>query len=433
MSRAAAVCATQAKSNSNLYVVTLPDGRMVISSQPLLHTGETGPVITSLHKDGRVSMLTTKPAKELDLAAILLLAKFIALKVIGADFPWINIFQFLFGPKFQTHVSNNPAQQLARFSACIARPSLLLATDNVVHATLCGDEDLARRMIEANPNYILQHGDATDFSGRIYNSLTPFQAALVTGDNKMAEMIKPYFDRLPNGQAEMQKQVTEIFPQGIESHFVAQRLVSETEFNPMLKEVFAAIQNAAPEDLQSALNNECNNSRLYLVLNKFRAAFTDLSQREKIFNPNHLLKAFEVYASKFDWDTPDWHKLDLFWCQVIGFVQRFLPATYAQAFANDLYNIAENNHACPRSFNFELTSGFSFYPVGGSFGGLGFNWAAAPRMVWFSRAGIGLGWQAFGRAHVPGRNSFSKLISNKNSKLSELITRQGQVSCCLIA
>lgn len=422
-----------AQDKPSLYVVTLPDGRVVISSKPLLHNDE----------GVAVNALTIKPIKEFDPASILLFAKFLVLcepdndritfkpsnKQITAYPPWINIFQFLFGREignFYSHDSS--ASQLARFSACVARPSLLLATDEVVHAALCGDEDLAHRMIKANPNYLLQRGNATDFSGRTYTNLTPFQAALITGDDKMAEMTKPYFDRLPNGQAEMQKQVTEIFPQGIEANEKIQKEESETKFAPMLEAVITAIKDAQPADLQAALNNECNNSRLYLVLNKFRSAFTDLSHSEKIFNPHYLLGAFEAYATKFDWNNPNWNKLDLFWRQVIGFVQRFLPANYAQVFAHCLYDIVKNKHLCPRSFNFRDDSDFSFYPLGGAATSmLGFNNAAPDNAGWSVDEGT---WLSKG---VKRWTFISKLISNKNSKLSELITRRAQSThSCII-
>ena len=377
-----AACATEAK--SNWYVVTLPDGDTVISSQPLLHSAYGGSVVNAL---------TTKPVESLDPALIVWLAKFIALnnenvtfvkfssnKVIDAYLPWINIFQFLFGKTFQMHVPNSPAQQLARFSACIARPSLLLATDVVVRAALCGDEVLARRMIASNPNYLLQRGNATDFSGRKYDNLTPFQAALITGDIEMAEMMKPFFACLENGEAEMQNQVTEIFPKGIKEHETDQKGKSKTEFEPRLNELIEAIKKASNENLEAVLNNKCNNSILYLALKKFRDEFAELSQ-EKIFNPYYLLAAFEAYVNKFDWKNPDWNQLDLFWRQVIGFVQRFLPATHAQAFAYGLYDIVKNKHSCPRSFNFRYDSGFSFYPLTDSFTGLGFNFASCARRL----------------------------------------------------
>jgi len=416
-----AACATEAK--SNWYVVTLPDGDTVISSQPLLHSAYGGSVVNAL---------TTKPVESLDPALIVWLAKFIALnnenvtfvkfssnKVIDAYLPWINIFQFLFGKTFQMHVPNSPAQQLARFSACIARPSLLLATDVVVRAALCGDEDLARRMIAPNPNYLLQRGNATDFSGRSYANLTPFQAALITGDDKMAEMMAPFFDRLPNGDAEMQKQVAEIFPNGIKAHEEAQKRKSETEFVPMLDELIKAINNAKSADLQAALSLQDNQSELCKALDTFRGAFTELSHGEKIFNPHYLLAAFVAHVRTFRWNDLGRIRLDLFWRQVIGFLQRFLPATYAQAFAYGLCYMADNICSCPRSFNLRHAYRFSFYPLSGPFSGLGFNFAYELGFPWE--------WQ------IAALEVVSKFVSNKNNKLPELITRRAQSAhSCII-
>jgi len=494
-----AACATQAK--SDWYVVTLPVGDTVISSQPLLHNAN-GQAIYRLETDTSFALskfssqeiqtlegiintnkaalpmelkeiflkdqwdndyrsikfttqqfdklktflnqnnqrdlsakLLTKPIEPLDLAAVALLAKFIVLnnenvtfvkfssnKVIDAYLPWINIFQFLFGKTFQTHVPNNPAQQLARFSACIARPSLLLATDVVVRAALCGDEDLARHMIASNPNYLLQRGNVTDYSGRKYDNLTPFQAALITGDIEMAEMLKPFFACLENGEAEMQNQVTELFPEGIKKHETDQKGKSKTEFEPRLNELIEAIKKASDENLAAALYNQCNNSILYLALKKFRDEFTELSQ-EKIFNPHYLLAAFEAYANKFDWNNPDphWDKLDLLWRHVIGFVQRFLPATYAQAFVYNLYGIIENKHLCPRSFNFRDDSDFSFYPLPDFFTDSRFNFACDPDGGLWAYVGLPMCAAAYARnSHL----IFRDYVEQKTTSLQDLLRRR---------
>ncbi len=442
MSRAAT-----ARAISNLHVVTLPDGQVVISSKPLLHNAN----------GATVNSLTTKPVKEIDPNSIFFLMKFLICcdkdqslitfkssnKKIDVYPIWINIFQFLFGREIgDVYSDNSSASKLAQFSACIAHPSLLFATDDVVRAALCGDEDLARRMIALNPNYLLQRGNATDFSGRTYQNLTPFQAALITGDVTMAEIMKSYFDRLPNGQAEMQRQFAEIFPNGIEVNEAAQKQKSETIFVPMLDELIEAIKNASDKDLEAALNNQCDNLRLYLVLNKFRAAFTDLSHGEKIFNPHYLLAAFGAYLYKFDWNLRDWNKLDFFWRQVMGDVQRFLPATYAQAVAYGLEDIVEKMHSCPRSFNFRHDSGFSFYPLSGSFSGLGFNFSGLgfKCSVSFSCCGpIGLHhynlrMRWFSDFTSNKKIRLAELIkSNKNNKPSELITPRAQSTpSCII-
>jgi hypothetical protein len=416
MSRAtAAACATQA--GSNWYVVTLPDGRMVISSQPLLHNKEGAAVNT----------LTTKPIKELNASVVLFLAYLELINIMPdrcvsktklTAFPvWNNICVFLTGKPFLLYCENEyPARKLARLSIALSCPYLLFSADQVVHAALNGDEALAKRMISASPRYLLSRENATDFSGRTYTDLTPFQAALVTGDDAMAKMMKPYFDRLPDGQASMQKQVSEIFPNGIEVHEATQKQKSKTNFEPMLNVVIAAIKGASPADLQAALSLKDNGSELCKALDTFRGAFTELSQ-EKIFNPHYLLAAFNAYENKFDWNTPDWNKLDLFWRQVIGFVQRFLPATYAQAFAYGLYDIAESGHSCPRTFNFRYDSDFSFYPLSRPLVGLGFNCGALKRWAASCACCLAMGWLLA---------VLSKLVSNKNSKLTELIALRAQ-------
>ena len=213
--------ATPAQNRQSIYQVTLPNGKVVISSRALLHN---------------------KNAKEHDAGAILFLAYLGLLNVMPdrcisktklPAFPvWNNICVFLFGKPFYLVEENEfPAKQLARFSIAVSCPYLLFATDEVVHAALCGDEILAQRMIAANPRYLLARGNATDFSGREYNKLTPFQAALITGDVEMAEMMKPYFDRLPNGQAEMKQQVAEI-----SSATAELKRTSKIGFAPMLTE-----------------------------------------------------------------------------------------------------------------------------------------------------------------------------------------------------
>ena len=424
MSRAAAACTTQAK--SNLHFVTLPDGQVVISSQPLLHN-ENGDAVNTL---------TTKRVKEIDGSVALFLA-YLELMNVMPDrcvsktklpvFPiWNNICAFLTGKAFYLYLEDEfPGRKLARFSIAAACPYLLFAADQVVHAALCGDEALAKRMIEASPRYLLSRENATDFSGRTYTDITPFQAALITGDDKMAEMMKPFFDCLPNGEAEMQRQFAEIFPNGIEANEAAQKRKSDTKFVPMLDELIKAINKESTNDLQAALKYPGKNTaHIDNAFNTFRAEFTKLSQ-ETIFNPHYLLAAFEAYVNEFNWSNPDWNKLNLFWRQVIGFVQRFLPATYAQAFAYSLYDIVENKHSCPRSFNFRYGTAFSFYPLTDSFAGLGFNFSAVDVARW-------RGWEGSER-HGCRASIFSKLMSNKNNKLAELITRRMQQSHCVIA
>lgn len=71
--------------------------------------------------------------------------------------------------------------------------------------------------------------------------------------------------------------------------------------------------------------------------------FTVLAIGETLFNSLHLIKAFDIDNKQFNaWS---WGQRNLFWSQVIGYIQRFLPAYYAQAFCQRLYSIVEEkNH-----------------------------------------------------------------------------------------
>src|SRR3990167_1899865 len=161
-------------------------------------------------------------------------------------------------------------------------------------------------------------------------------------------------------------------------------------------------------ETEGARRKPANELTLMETLNRFREQFTQKSHHEIVFNPQHLLRAFEVYLTQFDgWD---WNKRDLFWRQLIGFVQRFLPACDAQAFAQGIYYLTEENEALRRSFDFRYGGG-SFYPVDfNSCSSLGFDYAGGPI-------------RAPRRRHdaVVSARVITKFISSKNSQLGKLM------------
>jgi len=284
---------------------------------------------------------------------------------------------------------------------------------DVLDAALNGDEAIVKMMLEKNLGYLLYRGTATDFSGHSYTNLTPFQAALITGDEKMVEMMKPFFARLKDGEEKMQNQVEEIFPHGIKAHFAAQKRKSDTEFVPMLDELIAVIKNAFrkvipnPHYCGSRPEMRWDDSILLPALKKFKVAFTNLSRSEKIFNPHYLLAVFEAYPNKFDWSVTfevNYCKPLRFSSDVIGFVLRFLPATYAQdlEFSQDRRKTAK--HLCPRSFNFTAGLEYMFGP----------GYVTQDGRLLEVRPPECLA------------GPFSKLISNKNSRLLELIAPREQ-------
>jgi hypothetical protein len=245
-----------------------------------------------------------------------------------------------------------------------------IPTSTLLLSVVQGNETEVKRLL--NPGLVCSAiGKATDYSNRLIQDLTPFQAALCAGDVEMCEIMKECFFQLDDGQAEMERQFNEVFPDGLEAHVQTQQ-DNVFDFN----EILQAIIRASDNEVTAALNKEFdNNLALHLALEKFRKAFTEKSLSETVFNPYHLLKAFETFDAEYDhlgnWDNSD--KRNLFWRQVIGFVQRSLPACYLQAFAQGIYYILENKEPLRRSFDFRW-GGDTILPPR-DFSGLGFDFA----------------------------------------------------------
>jgi len=234
-------------------------------------------------------------------------------------------------------------------------------------------------------------GTVKDYSDRIITGMTLLQAAAAAGDIDMCLMLKNYMS-----PEEFATQLAEIFPNGIEAHETDQQ---RNTFN--FDAILAAIRAATPADLDAALNKigaeftQSDSARakpdhelsLIEALNRFREQFAQHSHSEKIFNPQHLLRAFEVYNALWnqcerDGSDRDYKKRDLFWRQIIGYTQRFMPACYAQAFAQGLYYLVKVDQDAswrPEPVNRALKlkhDNFSYFPLPvDPRSGLGFDFA----------------------------------------------------------
>lgn len=268
---------------------------------------------------------------------------------------------------------------------------------------ICGEESEAKTMLEGYPELLKDKLDeAMDYSRRKIKNLTPFQAALCAGDTRMCKMIEKIFlaySEKTGGRVEMSQQFTEIFPEkkgdskffpeaegGLAGHLERQK---KNVFN--FDAIISAFNSATKDQVIKASNNDGaqftetekdkkkldNDPTLTLseALNRFRDQFSQKSHDEIIFNPQHLLMAFEIYKKQFNvWDS---RKCDLFWRQIIGFVQRFLSAIDAQVFTQGIYCICNNETVLPRTFNFRISK-MAFYPIHfDSCSGLGFDYACA--------------------------------------------------------
>ena len=194
-------------------------------------------------------------------------------------------------------------------------------------------------------------------------------------------------------------------------------------------------EGASFTESDSAKTLPNNQLTLTQALNRFREQFSYCVLSEKTPSLQHLLRAFTRYKDKFNqWGAIDedtkWMKRDLFVRQIIGFVQRFLPALEAQVFARGLYATVENKEKVPESFKFSNGWGYNIYPLTRVCSGLGFDYAVGRgRDVRGGAVGlraVGTWWWTW---------LLGKFMSSKNNKLGALMPRQSyhkQESSCVV-
>src|SRR3990167_8454581 len=281
--------------------------------------------------------------------------------------------------------------------------------NELIRRVVCGEEKEAKAMLESAPTLLLGTGRAFDYSRRTVQA-TPFQATLCAGDVEMCQMMMT-IAKQHNMEGELQAQFEAIFPNGVES-LAEQQQQNTFDFDPIV----AAITNASDADHQAALNKENNGSALCQALDAFREQFAGLSREETVFNPTHLLTAFERYDQEFDqwWN---FGQRDLFWRQVVGYVQCFLPACYAQAFAQGIYYIVEQNEVLKRNFTFRFNSFTTYLPCFDGRSGLGFDFVSLVGTL-----GDDASWRGL-RRHEGEKGAgapFQNYVSKKYQALAEI-------------
>lgn len=172
-------------------------------------------------------------------------------------------------------------------------------------------------------------------AGKVINKMTILQVALCDLNVELVEMIKPHFAKLENGQEEFERQCQQICPEGIEKY-----LAEQTPYD--FSELIDAFETSTDLEIADALNKVDNASKINLAIKKFNAEFEELSYSEKVFNPQHLAKAYEIYAKKYaEWDGDD-NRQDLLWQRLMGKAQDLSPMRWKQAVCQ-LWALTEKN------------------------------------------------------------------------------------------
>lgn len=211
-------------------------------------------------------------------------------------------------------------------------------SNQLISYVLLGEEETALKMIKAKPYLLLIRGTNQDYTGRVYEEVTAFQAALLCHDKWMWKKMLPLFKNIKmqyfNADEEIARQFLEVFPDGIPEQ-------KPYDFDSLIEIIGAS----SPEDVKASLVKNNNGTDLSEALAKFKKEFTELSLKEKFYNPQHLIRLITIYNEKYE-KYPSWTttQLELFWSQVYGFAQRFVSTCYAQKFCQGFSVVTEKEN-----------------------------------------------------------------------------------------
>ena len=281
-------------------------------------------------------------------------------------------------------------------------------------------------------NLLLQAGDVITPCGLEVRGTTLLECAIGSGDPEIIDLIKPYFLAFEEGEEEREIQL-ERYRHCIEE--------IETQKPDDLTGLIAIIIDSPLKDVRAELATGDDydweyKSPLRNALNKFREEKLDPKHRiidkpRMHCNYQNLIHAYEILDTKWDKlkvnDFYDKHYLIS--QQIIGLIQLLeLPAYERYVFARGQIDTAAAGKEIERSFS--CRHGGGYFPMFDTnlinfHKGVGFN---SYMSICGSRERRRWGYDCRGADVV-----FTKLMSNKNLKIAELIQRtREKTSACII-
>jgi hypothetical protein len=279
-----------------------------------------------------------------------------------------------------------------------------------------GEYDQLKALLDENPYLVLLRGDVTTPGGLTVKNTTLLECAIGAGDwaiNEnspgMAEMIMGYFDKVKGGASALESQLER-----------CRTCLLELEHQKAydLTGLMRIIKKASPNDVKIALSKKNNDSDLCKAIIQFRDDVRPGTITEPHMHYNYQTLIHALLLLDQEWEKLSEDQQDLFWRQVIGYLQRSLPAVNRFIFARgSLYSLVQHGGALERSLEYKYAAGFSFpsCSAGDSdCSGPGFDIAiyAGARVA---HAGL--------RQLAEARGTLQKLMSNKNFSLAKLMQR----------
>lgn len=186
------------------------------------------------------------------------------------------------------------------------------------------------RMLDKDPSLVLQAGNVVNRGGNTIIGVTPYEFALGEGDPELAAKIAPYFDKIPGGKAQRERQYNRYKP-----HIDAM----QTRAPDDLSSLFEIIKNSSDKDVTAALNKEFDSeSELNRAFKQFRANHAPRTIKKPCMHYNHktLEQAFNLLYDEWEAlsnNNSNYDKCRLVYRQIIGYLQLTLPCIDRMAFA----------------------------------------------------------------------------------------------------
>jgi hypothetical protein len=274
-------------------------------------------------------------------------------------------------------------------------------------AVVYGDYNKVKAILDKNPGLVRYKARVQDYSFHETNELdekgnkkriyresegTALQLALAAEDvsrwghpdEGITNLILSYFTKAfhqdeKTAQAEILKQQEEQFPGGYQAYETSDEVKKKKKSDlKALQDVIAAIQKA---DVQFTTNGNYDDSKgevkvdakCEAALNRFKEYLKPqgIIRQGKHFNIELLYEALQAYYNKerFDafsgdvYNSNDSPKNVLMWRKVVGYIQRYLPACFAQALCQGLDSVVGKNQKLNRSLSFYYDDDLLFFPL----------------------------------------------------------------------
>ncbi len=288
------------------------------------------------------------------------------------------------------------------------------------------DIDALVELVKTNPRLLLQAGDVVTRGGVFVKRIKLYEFFLGEGYPHGAKQIEFGFEKIEEGTEERERQFARYRPH-IEA-LATQTKAKQPAFD--LRPLIKAIKDSTDEEITDALTiNDPNrtvthNTLLRKEFAKFRRAVKPKIKTSGEMHYEHyttLMQAFDLLYT--EWKTlsnnyTNYDKCDLACQQVIGYLQRSLPAVdrfaFARAFedAERIVNYKYDNGSFPNiSFGSEELAGLGFVAA-----------------ICAVRVHIAAGCRRE-RAMARRRDLMGYHMSNKNFRLAELMQHQHSTGC----